>query len=218
MADKLALYKQALFHLGAATIGSLTDDVASRYSLDVAWPGAVEEAFNEGDWNFAKASTQLSQSYTVPLAVGWAYVFDYPTDYLRTVDVSPQPRFCGFRDFHDENGGLHARTTTIYLQYISKAKMADNKVNTWPTMFWRYVALKLAYDSCDRITSGSTKTEELRRRLEKALRQAKSVDARQERVKQVGPGSWLRARGGYGGHSNPITTLGGDIQLEEGDV
>lgn len=221
MADKLAIWKQALVHLGQASVTTLTDDVEARYVFDDAWQGVVEEAFNEGDWNFAKKSASLSASGTGTVAPGWTYVWDYPSDYLRTVAVS---QYAGFRDpfreYIDEGGFLHTNTTPIYLRYISDAAMADNQISTWPTMFWRYVAVKLAYDTCERITNGATAQDRLEARLQKSLRKAKSVDARNENNKVIYPGSWLRSRtSGAGiGDNRGGTLVGGQISFEEGDV
>lgn len=222
MADKLQVWNQALVHLGKASITSLTDDVESVNVFGNAWTGVVEEAFNSGDWNFAKASAQLSESSTGTAATGWTYVFDYPSDYIRTLAVSPYAGFeAPFYDYVDEGGFLSSNTTPIYLRYISDTKTADAKVDTWPTMFWRYAALLLAYETCEKLTSGATKQADLEKRLAKALRQAKSIDARNENNKVTGRGSWMRARQGYGVGGSRVdggTLVGGEIVLGEGDV
>lgn len=220
MADKLALWRQALIHLGKASITTLTDDVEAVNVFGNAWAGVLMEAFDAGDWNAFKKSAQLSQSGSGTAAIGWTYVFDYPDDYLRTVAVSNYPGFDEpFRDYVDEGGYLSANTDTIYLRYISNAKMVDASVDTWPAMFWRYVAMLLAYETCEKLTSGQTKQVDLEKRLTKALRDAKSVDARNEN-RQQGPGSWLRSRHGYGtGTGTSIgVSVGGEIVLGDGDV
>lgn len=220
MATKLIVWKTALVHLGQASITTLTDDVEARYVFDNAWDGVVEEAFNEGDWNAFKKSVLLVASSTGTVAPGWTYIWDYPSDYMRTVSVSQIPGFdTPFRDYIDEDGFLHTNTTPIYLRYISDAKM-DN-VEDWPTMFWRYVAMKLAYETCDRITNGATTQDRLQARLQKALRQAKSVDARNENNKVISTGAWMRSRlGGFGGlgDNRGGTLVGGEITFDEGDV
>ncbi|CAI2936246.1 hypothetical protein [Aminobacter niigataensis] len=221
MATKLQIWKQALVHLEKATIVELTDDVEAVYVFGNAWDGAVEEAFNSGDWNFAKASAALSANGALTPAVGWAYAFDYPPTWLRTVAVSNNPNFTTFHDYLDEGGNLHANTPTLYLRFISDVNAADDKISTWPTMFWRYVALKLAFDTCGKLTSGDTLEEKLRVRMEKALLKAKGVDARNENNKVIQPGSWLRARrgAGVGGfRDNGGTLVGGEITFGEGDV
>jgi len=220
MATKLQIWKQALVHLEKATINELTDDVEAKYVFDSAWDGAVEEAFNSGDWNFAKASVALLPNGALTPALGWTYAFDYPPSWLRTVAISNTPNFTTFRDYVDEGGNLHANTPVLYLRFISDVNAADDKISTWPTMFWRFVALKLAYDTCGKLTSGDTMEEKLRVRLEKALRQAKGIDARNENNKVIEPGSWLRSRrGGIGGSCHGGgTVVGGEITFGEGDV
>lgn len=221
MADKLQIWKQALTHLGCATIAAVDDDVEAVYVFGNAWTGIVEEAFDSGDWNFAKTSAQLSESGTGTAAAGYQYVFDYPDDYLRTVAVSAYEGFQSeFYDYVDEGGFLSSNSPTIWLRYISDTKTADDKIGTWPTMFWRYVAMFLAYETCDKLTNGATKQADLENRLKRALRKAKSVDARNENNKRLRPGSWLRSRSGYGIGSGGCvgTVVGGEITLGEGDV
>ena len=219
MATKLLVWKQALVHLEKETIADTTDtEVTAVNVFTNAWDGVVEEAFSEGDWNDFKVSVALDRNLSATPASGWAYVFDYPENYARTVSVSSSPYFAnGFVDFADEGGFLHANTDTLYLRYISTARMTA--VETWPTMFWRYVALKLAFETCGRLTGGTGLRDRLEGQVEKALRKAKSVDARNENNKRLGPGSWIRARGGWGaGVGSIATTLGGEIVPEEGDV
>jgi len=221
MATKLEIWKQALVHLEKATITALTDDVEATYVFANAWAGTVEEAFNSGDWNFAKASIALSPDAFATPALGWAHAFDYPTGWLRTLVVSDRPDFAPFHDYADEGGRLHAQTPVLYLRFIGAANAADDKVSTWPTMFWRYVALKLAFDTCGKLTSGDTLEEKLRQRMERALVQAKNIDARNENNKRIEPGSWLRARrgGGTGQRRDGGPTLvGGQISFGAGEV
>lgn len=219
MADKLAVWKQALVHLGQGSINALTDEVEARYAFENAWPGVVEEAFNAGDWNFAKVSVELVESTTGTPAIGWSKVWDYPDDYIRIVAVSAYPGFYEpFGEYVDEGGFIHSRTAPLYLRYISSETLDD--VEAWPTMFWRYVAASLAFETCYRITGGTTKEESLERKKDIALRKAKSVDARQEQGKRIAAGSWIRSRKmGMGrGDSLGPTLVGGEIVLGEGDV
>ena len=223
MADKLAVYNQALIHLEKPSLAALTDDIEARYVLDGVWTGAVEEAFCSADWNAFKKSVELVESVTGTAALGWTFVYDYPADYLRTVTVSNRPDFTcvDFKDYADEDSFLHTNTQPLYLRYISNSKIAT--VGSWPTMFWRYVALKLAFDACGKLTSGTTLEQKIEAKLDKAFRLAKSVDARNENNKRIATGSWARSRrGGYDtGYSDGNsggTLVGGEITPGEGDV
>lgn len=220
MASKLDVWKQALVHLEKDTNITLSSTVEARYVFDAAWAGVVAQAFNEGDWNFAKKSVALVINGSETAATGWTYVFSYPADYERTIAVSPVPDFRQeFFDYIDQGGFIHTNTNVLYLRYISDARQADDQVSTWPTMFWRYVAVKLAHESCGKLTSGSTLGDKLEKMEKKALRQAKSVDARNQPNAQVPTGSWLRSRKGYGGGSGlGGTVVGGEITFGEGDV
>ncbi|KRB51788.1 hypothetical protein ASE04_09655 [Rhizobium sp. Root708] len=221
MADKLQVWRQALVHLEKPTITTLSDDVEAVYTFGNAWAGVVEEAFNAGDWNFAKMSAALSVNGAVTPSVGWQFALDYPGDWIRSLTVSNSPTFSPFLDYLDEGGQIYSNTNIIFLRYISKAKMADDQISKWPTMFWKYVAAKLAYDTCGRLTSGDTLEQKIEKRMDKALRQAKSVDARNENNKVLPPGSWIRARmGGTGGLGDRRggTLVGGQITFQEGDV
>lgn len=225
MVLKLAIYKQALVHLEKETITSLTQNAEARYQFDNAWDFVVSEAFSEGDWNAFKKTVALSENGSATKALGYSYVFNYPADYERTIAVSNIPDFRQeFYEYVDQDGYLHANTTPVYLRYISNSKMtvvtpASDEFQ-WPTMFSRYVAVKLAYETCGKLTGSATLKEALEKRKDKALRQAKSVDARNEPNKRVGPGSWLRARHGGYGRSTGLgnTIVGGEIVFEEGDV
>lgn len=220
MADKLGVWNQALVHLEKPALLSLTADVEARYVFDSAWPGVVEEAFNDGDWNFAKVSAQLVLNGSETPAIGWSYVFDYPDDYMRTVAVSSIPDFYqAFYAYVDQGGFLHSSSDVLYLRYISDAKMADDQVSSWPTLFWRYVAMRLAFETCGKLTGGTTLGQLLEKKMEKALRKAKNIDARNENNKVERPGAWLRSRRGYGsGNCHGGTLVGGSIVPEEGDV
>lgn len=220
MADKLAVWKQACVHLGKARVTSLTEDTATRYAFDDAWPGVVEEAFNQGDWNFAKKTAQLVASVSGTATGGYSYVYDYPSDWMRTLAVSPLAEFrAPFTDYIDEGGFLHSSTSPLYIRYIRDDLVDDADVSTWPTMFWRFVALKLAYESCERLTQSTTLSEKLEKLMDRALKKARSVDARNEQGKRIYSGSWLAARGGYGVGSPTINIQGtSEIALGEGDV
>lgn len=217
MATKLDVYKQAELHIGKSTITALTDNVEARYRFDQAWTGVVEEAFMEGDWNFAKKTSGLIANGDAPVD-GWDYTFAFPDDYLRSISIGPYASWRGgFYDFVDQGGFIYANTDRLSLIYISNDK-AD-QIETWPTMFWRMVAMKLAYETCEALTNGTTKQKDLEGRLKVAIRKAKNIDARNEGNQHLGPSSWLRARGGWGYGNNSIHVTGSaEIVPEEGDV
>ena len=221
MADKLQIYNQALLNIGQEPLVTLTDDVQSRRVLDIAWAGVTEQAFNEGDWNFAKKTALLTASASTP-SVGFAYAFDYPADWIRTVSISPDRRTgYVYTDYEDAGGLISAGSASLYLTYISNASLATPAV--WPTMFWRYVSWRLAYETVEKLTNSTTKMQQLEKPMERALSQARNIDARNEQNKMIASGSWMRSRhGGYGSWPrNEVETVSTgpiDYPLGEGDV
>ena len=224
MADKLEIWRWALIDLGKARIETLTDDAEAVYVFNDAWSGVVQEAFEEGDWNAFKETSSLSESGTGTATLGYDYVFDYPDDYVRTVAVSPDQYFTApFTAYVDQDGYIHSSVNPLHLRYISNAKMGDDQIENWPRAFARYVATKLAYETCERLTNGTTLEEKLEKRVRKRLRQAKSVDARNEQGREVRNSNWLNARVGTrfsggermqvsgGSGSDPITLGDGDV-------
>ena len=223
MADKLQVWQQATVHLGEARLNALTDDVEVRYVFDDAWPGVVAEAFNAGDWDFATNIVSLTQTDPQVLLGGWLYQYDYPSNWERTLTVSNDPNLDEPYDEYENVGtNLYANDEQIFMRYIRNDLMDDADVSLWPTMFWRYVAVFLAYETTERLTQSTTSAEKLDRMLTKALRKAKSVDARNTQGRNLIRNSeWLRAqRGGYRNRNRSTNTftVGGEIVLGEGDV
>ena len=219
MADKLQIWKTALVHLGAAQIQTLTDNVSATATFEAAYPGIVEEAFSEGDWDFATTTAQLVE--TTSASVSYTTTYAHPADLHRIVAVSNDPKFrYPFTEYVNEGGAIHADTSPCYIRYIATTKIATEA--DWPPSFWRYVAAKLAHETCERVTQSTSSMEKLEKIKDKALKRARSVDARTKPVVKVSHGSWVRARQGggigIGGSSGVTQTLGGEITLTEGDV
>lgn len=221
MATKLEIWNQALVHLGSAPLPTLLTETPAKNVFTNAWGGVVAEAMTEGSWSFAQKSVEIVASAGTPSA-GFSYAFDYPDDYEQTISVCPEPQFVTpFYAFRNEGGILSANITPIYLRYIRNDLTDDAGIATWPTFFWRFVAAKLAYETCERITQSTTGDQRLERIMLKALRKAKSVNARNEPGELVPQGSWMRARnGGAGvGRGGTFNSIGaGEIVLGEGDV
>ena len=219
MADKLGVWNQATIHLGAAPVVSWTEDTNTANVFNTAWAGVVEEAFTEGDWNFAKKTAELVESTSTP-SPGYDYAYDLPSDYERTIAISPTTDFLyPFYHFRAEGGLIHSNTQPLYIRYIRSDLNTDASVQSWPTSFWRFVAAKLAYETAERITQSTSSNNRLEKKMMKALRHARSVDARNEPGKEVPMGSWLRARNGGLGTGRDVSTVAkGEIVLGEGDV
>lgn len=217
MADKLTIWNWALHALGEARMATLTDQVKAYYVFTDLWDGVVLEAFSQGDWNRFKSTVSLTESATGTVIPSRSYIYDYPSDYVRTVAVSPDAFFNSpFTDYNDEGGFLHANVEPLYLKYISNA-LVDTP-DSWPNAFARYVAALLAFESCEAIKNSTSDKQELEKDMESARRTARSIDAKNEQGKAFNTGSWARSRRGYGLGTNTSVVGGSAITFEEGDV
>ena len=189
------------------------------------WDTVIEDALSRGDWDFAMVTVQLDESTSTTVIPGFNYAFDHPDDWIRTVAYSFDADFTGSyyndqdADIHHERGSYFCNTDQFYLRYISSDYAADSEIEDYPPSFVEFVACLLAERSCERITQGTEKQDDLEEKCEKALLKAKSNDARNLKQKRVRRGNWLRAFQGDSSRRGAEGTLvGGEIDTTEGST
>src|SRR5258708_823139 len=122
MTDKLSLYNGALTEfLGERKLANLTENREPRRVLDEIWDGgALRYCLEQGLWNFAMRTIQLTYSPSVEPDFGFRYAFDKPTDWVRTAALCVDEFFrCPLLQYNDEAGFWFADIDTIYVRYIS---------------------------------------------------------------------------------------------------
>ena len=141
MASKLSVYNGANRILGERKLASLTENRASRRRLDSVWDGdtGVLWCLQQGLWNFAMETIELTYSPSVTPAFGYTYAFDKPTDWVRTARVSDDEGFCGRLDYKDQVDYWFANPDTIYVKYVSKAVTRGLDLSLWTPNFTDFV-------------------------------------------------------------------------------
>lgn len=190
MATKLAVYNEALRSLGDMRLTSLTEDVEARYALDDAWDNAVEFCFTEGLWNFATVTTSITQSGSITPVPGFQYGFNKPTSWLRTISVAPDAHFSVEAIYQDEGGKIYANFATLYIRYISGAKIST--LTDWPPSFTKVVAVYLARQIAARVSGSKTDVDRLEEVYRETLATAKNKDALDQAKMVLKPGNWVR--------------------------
>ena len=105
MATQLAVYQEALEHLGERPLASLSEDREPRRALDAAWDTTLTYCLEQGFWNWAMRSVEIEPEPAIEPAFGYQAAFSKPTDWLRTYVVSANDTFDPpLPDFIDENG------------------------------------------------------------------------------------------------------------------
>lgn len=199
MADRLSIYRSALSHLGGANITSLTEDRPEKRALDAVWEGAVNYLLEQGMWNFAIRTVELSYDEDVEPLFGFQHAFSKPDDWVRTVSISETADFCeGLRRYEDETSYWHTDPETIYLRYVSNDDAYGWNVGAWRESFSEALSSYMAFKSSLPIASDKGNRNDLFGLYGKLLREAKTRDAVDERVREKPPGRWTRSRFNYG--------------------
>lgn len=198
MASKLSVYNGANRILGERKLASLTENRASRRRLDSVWDGdtGVLWCLQQGLWNFAMETIELTYSPSVTPAFGYTYAFDKPTDWVRTARVSDDEGFCGRLDYKDQVDYWFANPDTIYVKYVSKLSTRGLDLSLWTPNFTDFVEHHFAASICMATTNSGTTKAELDKLVKKKLNQARSTDAMDEAPENLPPGTWSQSRRG----------------------
>lgn len=199
MADRLSIYRGALTLLGGANITSLSEDRPEKRALDAVWENGVNYLLEQGMWNFAIRTVELSYDEDVEPLFGFQHAFSKPDDWVRTVSISETADFCeGLRRYEDETSYWHTDPETIYVRYVSNDDAYGWNVGAWRQTFAKAVSAYLAFESGLPISSDKGNRNDMFNLYKERLREAKIKDAIDERVREKPPGRWTRSRFYYG--------------------
>lgn len=196
MADRLAIYKSALRYLGnAAGLSSLTEVSVARYALDDTWQVAGDYLLAKGLWNFAIRSVEMEEDEDVEPLFGYTYAFSKPDDWVRTANISNDSTFSvGFEDYEDEPGYWYANFNPMYLRYISNDPDYGWNVGAWREPFAQAMASYMAFHCALPISADKGNRNDIYNLHKSLLKDAKTLDAADERVHVKPAGRLVRAR------------------------
>lgn len=194
---KLKLYNWSLLEIGERKLSSLSDDVQARHLLDLVWDSGeiVNYLLAQGHWNFASRTSEISYNSAVEPDFGYSRAFSKPSDWVRTSMFAADEYFVNpLEAYEDEAEYWFADVDTIYVKYVSNDNAYGNDMSLWPPTFSRWVSVYLASRICESLTQNRTKMEELEKRAERLLIDARSKDAMNEPSRFLPSGSWARSR------------------------
>lgn len=194
MADKLSLYNDALLILGERKLGSLSEAREPRRAIDDAYDKALGYCLEAGFWNFAMRAVQIDSSSSVVPTFGYTAAFPKPSDFVRTYKQSQFEQLDPLLlDIVDEPDYWYANCDPIYVKYVSDDIAYGKDLSIWPETFADYVATRLAFKACKRIT-GKDPTDELIKGEKRAAAIARGKDAMNEPIGFPPMGTWASAR------------------------
>lgn len=196
MADRLAIYQSALRYLGnAAGLSSLTEVSVARRALDNVWQVAGDYLLAKAFWNFAIRAVELTEDEDVEPLFGYQYAFSKPDDWVRTVGLSNDATFTvGFEQYEDELNYWYANYDTIYVRYVSSDANFGWNVGAWREPFAQAMAAYMAFQCGLPLSADKGNRNDLYTLFKALLKDAKTLDAADERVHVKPAGRLVRAR------------------------
>ena len=201
MTTQLELYNGALLELGERRLVALTDETEARRALDDVWNGGSVKDYllQQGHWNFAMRTVELTFSPSITPGFGYQYAFDKPDDWVRTSGISSDEYFnTPLNAYYDEQAYWFCDYETIYVRYISNDSDFGYDMTRWPPSFVRWIEVYLASRIATRVTGSTSIRDDLYRLQSRMLTEAKSHDAMNDPAGFAPSGSWVRSRAGSG--------------------
>lgn len=183
----------ALTRLGQDRVISITDDVEAARVMRSLWEFTRDTVLAGYPWKFAIKRTSLPALADAP-AYGWARQFTVPEECLRLVQVGDDYVFyTGMRETFQLEGGviMTDEAAPLQLRYVQRV----TNVGLWPVLFGRVVAMQLAIDACEKLTSSSAKQGVLNEAYALAVAQARKQSAIERPPQRADNSDWLNARG-----------------------
>jgi hypothetical protein len=197
MADRLSIYKGAARLLGEQRIVSLTEETPTRHAFDDAWQTTGNYLLARGLWNFAIRTVELSQDEDTEPLFGYQYAFSKPDDWVRTVSISDDGTFSeGLREYEDEANYWYADCDPLYVRYVSDDEDYGWNVGEWREPFAKAFEARLAFECGLPVSGDKSNRNDMEALAEKRLKEAKTLDAVDERVRVSPPGRLVRSRMG----------------------
>lgn len=158
--------------------------------------GEIEECvlatLEEGMWKFAMVTATLSSDLGTP-SIGFTYKFAKPATWARTIRVFRVRSSAGLIPeeedvpFLDEGGNIHTNLTPVYMRYVSDT--AKDPI-AWTELFSQTVYALLDF----RAATSAAERERSEAAWRRALKEALTKDALNQRPKTYRTGSWLASR------------------------
>ncbi len=195
--DSVEVANSALAKIGEATILSLDDDTKAARLCKVRIDPVRRIVLRMHPWNCAIGDPVLLAPLAETPAFGFTKVFQQPSDCLRIISITPDDvfyRIMGRKIYCDESS-LELR----YLKNETNWQQLDELLS-------EAIACYLAWDIGYPLTQSNTVVERCWKQFETIKRQAKSIDAQEERDYELTADTFIDARiQGTGGLRNPET-------------
>lgn len=192
--SQVQIVNLALTKLGQDRAIAITDDVEAVRVMRSLWDMARDTALAAYPWKFAITRTTLPALGDAPAGTTWALQFALPETCLRLVQVGEDWAFYDPTSdrFALEGGNiLTNEEAPLFVRYVQRVE----NVGLWPPLFGRAMAMQLAMDACEKLTTSSAKFAAAEQSFALAVREARKQSAIERPPQRNADSDWLRARG-----------------------
>lgn len=190
MVSTVDICNLALDELGEAAITALDEGSPVANLCQRNYAPARDQVLRSHPWNFAVTRRRLARLSAAP-AFGFAYAYQRPTNWLRTISVHGSAAGTDAPPYRMEGDRLLSDAAEIYLRYIARTE----DPNQYDPLFVDALAMRIAARLAKAITQSTGEKERIEALYRDALRKARAVDGVEDFAEQPPDGSWLAARG-----------------------
>lgn len=189
MASEVGICNSALTKIGAGRIVALDDGSKNANACAELYPKLRDDLLRRHAWNFACVRLKLARLAAAP-AFGYAYAYQLPSDWLRTVAVYEDDAGQALAEYRVEGRTILSSAEALYIVYVR----AVGDPNDMPSDFREALASMLACDLAVPIAQSSSLRQEMDQAFRDALARAKSVDAVEDCPERLPDGAWVTVR------------------------
>ena len=164
--DKTGIANLALGNLGEASIQSLSDNNARARACSSRIDDVITTILRMHVWNCA-LERKLLTNIGEPI-FGWNYIYQLPADYIRVVEVEPVSKYMV------EKKNILSNEKTLQLLYVA----IPTDINNLDPLLAEAVAMKLAWEIAETLTSKAGLKQEMMQKYIIALQEARSANSK----------------------------------------
>lgn len=186
MSSPVIICSNALLRVGGRPIASLTQETDHADLCNSLYDVTKRSVLRSHAWNCAIKRVALAPTTTEP-AFDWAYEFQRPADWLKTLQVGTDSYA---DDYIHEGDKILCDSSILYLRYV-----ADIEEALFDPMLQKALELSLAHAIAYPVSGSAALRDSLLQELEMHMKRARAVDGQDDPGQQIGNETLLISAG-----------------------
>ena len=182
--DITGIANMALSSLGEARIQNLNDNNSRARAVNARIHDVITTVLRMHVWNSALERATLTSVGTP--GFGYSYIFQLPSDCIRVVEVNPVSRY------QVEKKNILSNEKTLNILYVGE----PTDINNLDSLLAEAIAMKLALEVAETLTSKQGLKAELMQKWVVALQEARSANSHDKTPEHRERSSYMDAKRG----------------------